>query len=120
MAEETEKRPGQWRFKAVRPGTIVNRPFRREVWGTAYAAQRCRLILDEPDIEGNESYSCKIADHSEGGFCVVCPAAEKAPDLFGVGVEMTLEAWDGKLLRVEIRWISNGRVGLKRYSEKFR
>jgi hypothetical protein len=96
-------------------GKVVNRPHRREVWGIAFVAQKCRLLLDQPDADGNESYPCKIADVSDGGYCVVCKAAETSPTMFRAGMTLTLEAWEGVRVRVEVRWIKKGRLGLKSF-----
>jgi len=92
--------------------TVIRAP-RRAITGIAFNAQRSRLILDAPDSAGNESYPCKIANVSDAGFGLMCPAAAKVPDLFKVGAHMTLEGSDGKRSRVEVRWISNGRLGLR-------
>jgi hypothetical protein len=94
---EIETTPGTvlWRFRRGPQGIVVKRPHRREVWGTAYIAQRCRLIPDRPDA-GDESYPCKIADVSTGGFCVVCNAAETSPRLFRAGAEMTANGFASK------------------------
>ena len=93
---------------------VFTRSMRRPISGVLYNAQKCRLVPDSPDAAGNQSYTCKIADVSETGFGVVCRSAEKSPELFPSGAQMTLEANDGKRLRVEVRWIRNGRLGLKR------
>ncbi len=103
------------RFARGPQGAIVKRPFRREVWGTAFVAQKCRLVLDGPDADGNTSYACKVADFSEGGYGVVCKAAETTPKLFQTGMEMTLEGWGGVRTRVEVRWIKKERMGLKTF-----
>jgi hypothetical protein len=118
MTQKTEKRPGTdcWRFAPIGGDRIVKRPHRREVWGIAYVAQKCRLVPDRPDPAGNASYACKIANVSEGGFGIVCRKAGATPDLFQTGSEMTLEAWDGKRLRVEIRWVNKDRMGVKCFS----
>jgi hypothetical protein len=98
MAPKMDMRPGTAlrRFAAVEGDMIVNRPPRRSITGIEFHTQICRLLLDEPDAKGNDTYACKIADVSDGGFGVVCGAA------------------DGDRLRVEVRWIKNGRLGLRR------
>jgi hypothetical protein len=120
MTMKTEKRPavGLQRVVTSDGGVVVNRPYRRPISGVAYHAQKCRLVLDMPDAAGNESYPCKIANVSDCGFGVVCRAAETTPDVFQPGAHMTLEAWDGKRSRVEIRWINKARLGLKRAPHK--
>jgi hypothetical protein len=35
------------------------------------------------------------------------------PELFKSGTQMTLEGMDGKRVRVQIRWVKNGRLGLR-------
>ena len=86
----------------------------------AYNAQRSRLVPDAPDAEGNANYPCKIANVSDGGFGVVCRAAEKSPDLFQTDALMMLESGDGTRIRVQIQWVSHGRIGLKRFGSKSR
>jgi len=117
MTQKTEKKaaPGLRRVVAVEDGVVVNRPARQSIGGVAFIAQRCRLILDEPDAAGNQSYACKIADASDTGLGVVCRVAEQTPGLFQLGAQMTLEAVDGKRVRVEIRWIKGSRLGLQRF-----
>jgi hypothetical protein len=44
--------------------------------------------------------------------------AANSPDLFQIGALMTLEAQDGKQYRVDICWVKNGRLGLRRSSDK--
>jgi hypothetical protein len=118
----TEKRPGTAlrRFAAVEGEMIVNRPPRRSITGIEFHTQICRMLLDEPDVMGNEVYPCKIADVSDGGFGVVCGAAEKIPHPFKPGAQLTLQESDGDRLRVEVRWIKNGRLGLRRLTTRAR
>jgi hypothetical protein len=97
---------------------IVRRPYRRPITGFAFTMQKCRLVLDMPDATGNRSYPCQIADLSDRGFGVVCPAAEKMLEVFHTGAKLTLEAWDGKKLRVEVRWVEKERMGLRRIAPK--
>ena len=99
---------------------VLARSARRPIVGVAYVAQKCRLVPDEPDVEGNESYACKISDVSDTGFGVVCRIAEKFPALFAAGSQMTLEAGDGTRVRVQIQWTRDGRVGLRRIASKSR
>ena len=103
---------------------VLARAARRPIVGVAYVAQKCRLVPDEPDVEGNESYACfcgcKISDVSDTGFGVVCRIAEKFPALFAAGSQMTLEAGDGTRVRVQIQWTRDGRVGLRRIASKSR
>jgi hypothetical protein len=115
MFQKTEKRfgPGLRRIVEIHDDMIVNRPVRRAISGVAYNAQRSYLVPDEPDAEGNKSYFCKIADTSVGGFGVACRAASTHPELFKSGTQMTLEGMDGKRVRVQIRWVKNGRLGLR-------
>jgi hypothetical protein len=110
--------PGLQRIVVVEADMTVNRSPRRQIAGIAYNAQKTRLALDEPDASGHESYPCKIADVSDDGFGVVCPAANTVSDLFALGAQMTLETSDGKRSRVEIRWIRNGRLGLRLLTAK--
>jgi hypothetical protein len=116
MAPKMDMRPGTAlrRFAAVEGDMIVNRPPRRSITGIEFHTQICRLLLDEPDAKGNDTYACKIADVSDGGFGVVCGAAEKVPHPFKPGAQLTLQESDGDRLRVEVRWIKNGRLGLRR------
>ena len=99
---------------------VAYRPSRRPITGVAYNAQRSRLVPDAPDAEGNANYPCKIANVSDGGFGVVCRAAEKSPDLFQTDALMMLESGDGTRIRVQIQWVSHGRIGLKRFGSKSR
>jgi hypothetical protein len=92
---------------------VVNRSARRPIQGIAFNAQKSHLVRDEPDSAGNERYRCKIADVSDGGFGVVCRTAATNPELFQAGEQMTLQGADGKRVRVQIRWIKNGRLGLR-------
>jgi hypothetical protein len=117
MFQKIEKKsgPGLQRIvNTVEGDMVVHRPSRRPISGVVFHAQKSRLILDAPDTDGNESYPCRVADMSDGGFGVVCSAADKVPEVFQPGAQMTLEAWDSKQSRVEIRWIKNGRLGLRR------
>jgi hypothetical protein len=116
MMQRSEKtyEPGLQRVVVASADMTVNRSPRRQIGGIAYAAQKTRLTPDEPDEDGNESYYCKIFDVSEDGFGVVCPTALKNSGLFTLGKQLTLEATDGKRSRVEIRWVSQGRLGLRR------
>jgi hypothetical protein len=114
MMQDTGDSAGPRQFGAARRDVVINRPYRRRITGVAYTAQRSRLVLDMPDAAGNDSYPCKIADVSVGGFGVVCQAAQQAMDVFQSGALMTLEAWDGMRARVEVRWANNDRLGLKR------
>jgi hypothetical protein len=118
--KETEKRPGNGLQRIVTIGKddVINRPSRRLISGVAYNAQKCRLIPDTPDAAGNASYICKIADVSDAGYGVVCRAAADTPEHFQLGTKMTLEAGDGKQSRVEICWVKNVRLGLKRAAGK--
>jgi hypothetical protein len=120
MIQKMEKRPGTTlrRFAAVEGEMIVNRPPRRSITGVEFHTQICCLLLDEPDAAGNEAYACKIADVSDGGFGVVCAAAEKIAHPFRAGSQLTLQEADGDRLRVEVRWVKNGRVGLRRLVPK--
>jgi hypothetical protein len=120
MTKETGQKPGNGLQRTVAIGNddVIDRPLRRPISGVAYNAQKCRLVPDTPDPAGNDSYSCKIADVSEHGFGVVCRTAANSPDLFQIGALMTLEAQDGKQYRVDICWVKNGRLGLRRSSDK--
>jgi hypothetical protein len=102
------------RLAAVEGDIIVNRPPREPITGLAFETQHCSLILDWPDDTGNESYPCKITDVSEGGFGVMCGAAKKIPHPFKFGTQMTLHDPEGKRVRVEIRWVNYGRLGVRR------
>jgi hypothetical protein len=115
MFHKAQKRhaPGLLRTVLLDGDMIVNRPSRRAISGPAFTAQRSHLVPDEPDVDGNKSYFCKVADVSDSGFGVVCRTAGINPSLFKTGNQMTLEASDGKRVRVQIRWIKNGRLGLK-------
>ncbi len=106
------------RFAAVQGDMIVNRPPRRAITGIEFHTQICRLLLDEPDAAANDSYPCKIADVSDEGFGVVCGAANTLSHAFRPGSQVTLQESDGERLRVEIRWIKNGRLGLKRLAAR--
>ena len=106
------------RFAAVEGEMIVNRPPRRSITGMDFHTQVCRLLLDEPDASGHEIYPCKIADVSDAGFGVVCGAAEKITHPFRAGTQLTLQESDGDRMRVEVRWIKNGRLGLRRLVPK--
>jgi hypothetical protein len=120
MVQKMEKRlsPTLRRFAAVEGEMIVNRPPRRSITGVEFHTQICRLLLDEPDAMGNEAYPCKIADVSDAGFGVVCGAAEKVTHPFRAGGQLTLQESDGDRMRVEVRWIKNGRLGLRRLIPK--
>jgi len=98
---------------AVGRDAPLDRAARRSIGGIAFLAQRTRLVLDQPDAAGKASYPCRIFDFSGGGFGVICHAVGTAAEAFQPGARMTLEAWDSKRSRVEIRWINNGRIGLK-------
>jgi hypothetical protein len=120
MAQKNEHKPtmGLRRFAAVEGDMIINRPPRRSITGIEFHMQSCRLLLDEPDAAGHEAYPCKIADVSDAGFGVVCAAAEKISHPFKPGAQLTLQEADGERLRVEVRWIKNGRLGLRRLVPK--
>jgi hypothetical protein len=109
---------GLRRVAAVEGNIIVNRPPREQIAGLAFQAQHCSLVLDRPDAAGHEFYPCKITNLSDGGFCAECSAASKVPHPFTCGAQMTLHDSDGKRVRVEVRWVSNGRVGLRRLTAK--
>ena len=105
---------GLRRVAAVEGNMIVNRPARESIVGDAFEAQHCSLVLDSPDAMGREFYPCKITNASEAGFGVVCSAARTVPHPFKAGAQMTLHDAEGKRVRVEVRWVSNGRLGLRR------
>ncbi len=105
---------GMRRFAAVEGDMIVNRPPRRAITGSEFETQYCRLLLDGPDAAGNEGYACKIADVSDEGFGIVYGAAKTNPHPFNAGSRLTLEHSDGERVRVEVRWIKPGRLGLRR------
>jgi hypothetical protein len=109
---------GLRRVAAVEGDMIVSRSAREPVSGLAFQAQHCSLVLDSPDAAGHAFYPCKITDVSDEGFGVVCGAARKVPHPFKFGAQMTLHDAEGKRVRVEIRWISNGRLGLRRLATK--
>ena len=112
---ELESDTGRYCFRGTSKDHIVSRPYRRQISGVAYHSQKSRLIPDRPDMSGVSSFPCKVADVSERGVGVVCRDAENAPDLFREGAHMTLIDADGKRARVEVRWVNNGRVGLRRF-----
>jgi hypothetical protein len=118
MAGDIEKRIsfGLRRFAAVEGDLIVNRPPRRAITGVEFNNQFCRLLLDEPDSSGNDAYACKITDVSDEGFGIMCGAARTIPHPFNAGARLTLQESDGELVRVEVRWIKGGRLGVRRLS----
>ena len=122
MAQKIDKTPGPAlrRFAAVEGEMIVNRPPRRRITGIEFHTQISRLLLDEPDATGHDVYPCKIADVSDSGFGVVCGAAERISHPFKPGSQLTLQESAGERLRVEVRWIKNGRLGLRRLVAKSR
>ena len=115
MYRTTAKRlgPGLRRRILTDGDMIINRPPRRSITGVVLSAQRSHLVPDEPDSEGRKSYFCKITDMSDGGFCVLCRMASEDPRLFKPGVQMILEGPGDKRRRVQIRWLKDGRIGLK-------
>jgi hypothetical protein len=115
MFEDTETLPGPdlQPAAATQEDRAVERAARRPISGIVFLAQKTRLVLDAPDAAGKATYPCRIFDFSAGGFGVVCHALAKSRGAFHLGAQMTLEAWDGKRSRVEIRWINNARIGLK-------
>jgi hypothetical protein len=116
MAGKMENRTGFGlrRFAAVEGDMIVNRPPRRPITGIEFDTQFCRLLLDEPDASGNEAYACKIADVSDEGFGIVFGVGKTNPLPFNAGSRLTLEHSDGERVRVEVRWIKGGRLGVRR------
>ena len=120
MAEKIENKIGHAlrRYAAVQGGMIVNRPPRRSITGIEFTNQVSRLLLDEPDATGNDVYPCQIANVSDAGFGVVCSAARSIPHPFHAGGLLTLHDTEGERVRVEIRWIKNDRLGLRRLSAK--
>jgi hypothetical protein len=115
MFKKFLKKPSPGLMRVVRSDgdMVVNRATRRPLSGAAFQAERSHLVPDAPDVEGNKSYFCKVADVSDTGFGVVCRTASVNPTLFKAGNQMTLEGSDGKRVRVQIRWIKNGRLGLR-------
>jgi hypothetical protein len=109
---------GLRRFAAVEGDLIVNRPPRRVVTGIEFHTQECRLVLDAPDAAGAEAYPCRISDVSDEGFGVLCRAVQKLSHPLRPGAQSTLQNADGERVRVEIRWIKNGRLGLRRMTAK--
>jgi hypothetical protein len=105
---------GLRRFAAVEGDMIVSRPPRRPITGVEFDTQFCRLILDEPDPSGNEAYACKISDVSDEGFGIVYGVGKTNPLPFNAGSRLTLEHSDGERVRVEVRWMKSGRLGLRR------
>jgi hypothetical protein len=116
MAEKSENRMslGLRRFAAVAGDIIVNRPPRRPAKEIAFHTTICRLLPDESGATANQGYACKVANVSDEGFCVVCEETKLMSHPFKPGAQMTLEESDGKRSRVEVRWIKNGRLGLRR------
>ncbi len=116
MVEQSENRIslGLRRFAAVEGDMIINRPPRRPVTDMEFHTQICRLLLDEMDATANDSYPCKVANVSDEGFGIVCDATKHISHPFKPGAQLTLEEYDGKRSRVEVRWIRNGRLGLRR------
>ncbi len=115
---EQMRATGLGRSVAAQGKMFINRPPRKPVTGLAFQAQHCSLVLDRPDAAGHEFYACTVTDISDGGFGAVCAAAKKVPTPFRSGAQMTLHDGEGKRVRVEIRWISNGRLGLRRLTAK--
>jgi len=106
------------RFVPMDGEMIVSRPPRRAITGIEFHTQTCRLLLDEPDAAANDSYPCKIADVSDEGFGVVCGAVNTVTNPFRPGSQLTLQESHGERLRVEVRWIKNGRLGLRRLAAR--
>jgi hypothetical protein len=116
MAEKIENRTslGLRRLAAVVGDIIISRPPRWPAKDIAFHTTMSRLLLDDKGATPNQGYACKMANVSDEGFCVVCDETKLMSHPFKPGAQMTLEESDGKQSRVEVRWIKNGRLGLRR------